>query len=268
MNNTTDPSSYPLEPLVRIMKELRGPKGCPWDKEQTHESLKRYLIEETYEVIEAIELADMDKLREELGDLLLQIVFHAELASEQSAFDMNDVVASIVHKMRTRHPHVFGKEKVDSAAQVMDNWENIKDKEKARAGERKTLMDVPRGLPALLRAEKIQARASRVGFDWPDVQGAWEKVKEEQAELMEALEHGQAEKIQDEFGDLLFALVNVARFLEVDPEEALTRTIDKFIQRFQGMEEIAARRGLDLNQLNLEQLDSLWEEVKSQKNKW
>lgn len=268
MSNVTGQSSYPLDPLVQIMKELRGPEGCPWDKEQTHESLKRYLIEETYEVIEAIELADMNKLREELGDLLLQIVFHAELASEKSAFDMNDVVEAIAHKMRTRHPHVFGHEKVDSAAQVLVNWENIKDKEKAEAGERKTLMDVPRGLPALLRAEKIQARASRVGFDWPDVQGAWEKVKEEQAELLEALESGQAEKIEDEFGDLLFALVNVARFLRVDPEEALTKTIDKFIHRFQGMEEIATRRGLDLHQLNLEQLDNLWEEVKSKKNKW
>lgn len=264
MTSASGQSSYPLDPLVQIMKELRGPKGCPWDQEQTHDSLKRYLIEEAYEVIEAIELADMNKLREELGDLLLQIVFHAELASENSAFDMNDVVDSIVHKMRSRHPHVFGKEKLDSAAQVLDNWENIKDREKAEAGERKTLMDVPRGLPALLRAEKIQARASRVGFDWPDVQGAWEKVKEEQGELMEALANGQAGRIEDEFGDLLFALVNVARFLRVDPEEALTKTIDKFIQRFRGMEEVAAKRGLDLNQLDIEQLDDLWEEVKKQ----
>ncbi|HHW06870.1 MAG TPA: nucleoside triphosphate pyrophosphohydrolase [Clostridia bacterium] len=257
-------SAYPLDPLVQIMQELRGPQGCPWDKEQTHESLKRYLVEETYEVIEAIEMADMHKLREELGDLLLQIVFHAQLASEKAAFDMNDVVAAIVHKMRARHPHVFGQEKVESAAQVLDNWENIKDKEKAKAGNRKTLMDVPRGLPALLRAEKIQARAARVGFDWPDVQGAWEKVQEEQEELLAALEKGQAEEIRDEFGDLLFALVNVARFLQVDPEEALSRTVDKFMQRFRKMEEMAAARGVDLNQLDLAGLDKLWDEAKKQ----
>lgn len=257
-------SAYPLDPLVEVMKKLRGPQGCPWDKEQTHESLKRYLIEETYEVIEAIEMADMDKLREELGDLLLQIVFHAQLASERGAFDMNDVVASIVHKMRARHPHVFGDVKVDSAAQVIDNWENIKDREKAGAGHRQTLMDVPRALPALLRAEKIQARASRIGFDWPNVEGAWEKVQEEQEELLAALAEGQAEKIRDEFGDLLFALVNVARFLQVDPEEALSRTVDKFIHRFRAMEEMAAARGLDLKRLNLAELDRLWDEAKKQ----
>jgi len=137
-------AAYPLDPLVQVMKELRGPQGCPWDKEQTHDTLKRYLIEETYEVIEAIEMADMEKLREELGDLLLQIVFHAQLASEKQAFDMNDVVASIVRKMRARHPHVFGEQKVETAAQVLDNWEKIKDREKAEAGHRQTLMDVPR----------------------------------------------------------------------------------------------------------------------------
>lgn len=266
MADRAEKNLYPMDPLIHIMKELRGPNGCPWDKEQTHESLKRYLIEETYEVIEAIELGDMHKLREELGDLLLQIVFHTQLASEKGAFDINDVINGIVTKMKERHPHVFGCRQLDTSDEVIDNWEKIKDEEKARTGNRKTLMDVPRGLPALLRAEKIQARAARVGFDWPEVQGAWEKVEEEQKELVAALRSGVQEDIRDEYGDLLFALVNVARFLKVDPEEALSHTNDKFIKRFRAMEEEVKGKGLELDSLSLQELDKLWEEAKAREN--
>jgi tetrapyrrole methylase family protein/MazG family protein len=266
MNDTEEKILYPMDPLVQIMKQLRGPNGCPWDKEQTHDSLKRYLIEETYEVIEAIELGDMYKLREELGDLLLQIVFHAELASEQGAFDINDVINGIVTKMEERHPHVFGRQQLETAEEVLDNWEQIKDKEKAKAGNRDTLMDVPRGLPALLRAEKIQARAARVGFDWPELQGAWDKIEEEKEELLVALRGGAQEDIKNEYGDLLFALVNVARFLKVDPEEALGHTIDKFIQRFRSMEEQVKEQGLKLSDLSLQELDKLWDEAKVREN--
>ncbi|NLC76247.1 MAG: nucleoside triphosphate pyrophosphohydrolase [Clostridia bacterium] len=266
MTEAENKNRYPLDSLVQIMKELRGPGGCPWDREQPHESLKRYLVEEAYEVIEAIELKDMYKLREELGDLLLQIVFHAELACEKGAFDINDVVAAIVTKMKERHPHVFGRQQLGSPEEVLEQWEELKDREKARTGRRETLMDVPRGLPALLRAEKVQARAARIGFDWPEVQGAWDKVKEETEELLQAFRGGDPAEIRAEYGDLLFALVNVARFLAVDPEDALNRTTDKFIRRFRSMEQQAKDQGLDLSGMNLQELDKLWEEAKSSEN--
>lgn len=262
MTEVNKKKEYPLDPLVKVMSKLRSPQGCPWDREQTHESLKRYLIEETYEVIEAIELGDMHRLCEELGDLLLQIVFHAQLAGERGDFDVNDIVQAIADKMERRHPHVFGDETLDTAHQVEDSWEAIKDKEKAESGNRETLMDVPRGIPALLRAEKVQSRASRVGLDWPDIRGAWSKIEEEKRELLEAVERGDEECICQEYGDLLFAVVNVGRFLQLDPEEALGQTIEKFIRRFRKMEEMSSGAGHDLENLTLAVKDKLWEEIK------
>lgn len=259
----SDKGLYPLDSLVQVVRELRGPEGCPWDQEQDHESLKRYLIEEAYEVVEAIELGDMHRLREELGDLLLQIVFHGELAQEKGIFDINDVVDDIVIKMQERHPHVFGNKKANTAAEVMDSWEKMKDAEKARRGDRETLLDVPRSLPALRRAEKIQTRASRVGFDWQEIEDVWNKFHEEKSELMEAIQQGEQKAIVDEFGDILFALVNVARFLKLDPEEALGQTINKFAKRFYYMEQRTKEQGQDLEQLSLTDMDRLWSEAKA-----
>lgn len=256
-------SQYPLDPLVKVMQQLLGEKGCPWDKEQTHDSLKRYLIEECYEVIEAIEERDMYKFCNELGDLLLQIVFHAQLAENSGSFNVNDVIQGITEKMIRRHPHVFGTVEVNDAQEVLVNWEKIKGKEKAASGQ-ETLMDIPRGLPALYRAEKVQKRAAKVGFDWPDLKGPWEKLAEELAELKRAVEGKEQAAIAAEMGDVLFAAVNVARFLGVDPEEALHQTVSKFIRRFQYMERKAKEEERELSSMSLEELDQLWEKAKKE----
>ncbi|MGI6650115.1 MAG: nucleoside triphosphate pyrophosphohydrolase [Bacillota bacterium] len=253
-------AEFPLDPLVKVMDALLGPGGCPWDREQTHQSLRPYLIEETYEVIEALDDGDMDKLADELGDLLLQIVFHAALAREREYFDINDVILKITQKMIRRHPHVFGEEKVESAGEVLVNWEQIKRQEVKEANA--YLSGIPRMLPALLRAQKVQAKAARVGFDWPSIEGAWEKVKEELRELEEAQLNGSHSQKFEELGDLLFAVVNLARFYGVDSETALTRTIDKFIRRFGYIEAKAIKEGRSLLQLTLKEMDQWWEEAK------
>lgn len=254
---------YPLDPLVEVMAALRGPHGCPWDKEQTHALLRRYLIEECYEVIEAIDENDMHKLREELGDLLLQVVFHARLAEEAGHFNINDVIHEIVAKMIRRHPHVFGETRVKDSAEVLANWQEIKRQEKEEAGETPTAIGgVPRALPALLRAYKVQGRAARVGFDWPNVEGAWEKVREEMEELKAAAAAGDKTAVAEELGDLLFAVVNVARFLKVEPELALATTTRKFEERFSFIEQSAAAMGRPLNDLTLDEMDALWEKAK------
>ncbi len=253
-----------MESLVAVMKKLRSETGCPWDREQTHDSLKRYLIEEAYEVIEAIDQKNMYSLKEELGDLLLQVVFHAQLATEQGYFDLKDVVEGITAKMKHRHPHVFEKQNKTTTDEVQDNWEIIKHEEKKKLGK-KTLMDVPKVLPALMRAEKIQHKAARIGFDWPDLSGAWAKIEEERGELWEAIKEQNEAAIKDELGDLLFAIVNVARFLKLDPEEALGQTCEKFTHRFDLMDSRAKSLGLELNKLTLDELDGLWEEIKGKK---
>jgi tetrapyrrole methylase family protein/MazG family protein len=250
-----------FEELIAIMKRLRGPGGCPWDAEQTHESLTRYLLEETYEVIEAIEAKSPEHLKEELGDLLLQPVFHAAIAEEAGAFSMNDIIATLCAKLIRRHPHVFGDLKIaDSTAQI-ENWEQIK---KAEKGTERTsaLSGVPPHLPALLKAQKITEKAARVGFDWEHVDQVMAKVMEELHEFEEAMAAGDNEQMEAELGDLLFAIVNLGRFLSINPEEALRKTITRFQQRFQHVEDSLHSRGQQMNVTPLAEMDRLWEEAK------
>jgi len=242
-----------IEELIDIMERLLAPDGCPWDREQTHASLQRYLIEECYEVIEAIQENNMEKLREELGDVLLQVVFHAALASREGCFDFADVAQTVKAKMVERHPHVFGSLQLTTSHEVLDRWEGFKK-------DKKHILDgIPSMLPALMRAEKIQEKASRVGFDWPDAGGALDKFKEEVDELARAGTQGE---IDEEMGDVLFALVNVARFKGVEPEAALQACNDKFVRRFHYIEDRVRAQGQDLGRLSLEQLDAIWEEAK------
>lgn len=257
-------NKYTLEGLRELMARLRGPGGCPWDKQQTHQTLKRYLLEEAYEVIEAIEEGDMYKLNEELGDLLLQVVFHARLAEEEGFFNLRDVVAGIVEKMLRRHPHVFGQVKLKTAQQVLKRWEEIKALERQGNGEG-AILQAPRTLPALLRALKVQEQAARRGFDWPEVKGVWAKVFEELEELKASQNAGEEGRVAEEMGDAFFALVNLARWLKVDPESALNRTIDKFCRRFEYIAEEARKQGRELQSLTLEEMDALWEETKKLK---
>ncbi|MCL5290285.1 MAG: nucleoside triphosphate pyrophosphohydrolase [Firmicutes bacterium] len=255
--------SFPLDPLVEVMAALRAENGCPWDREQTHQSLKQYLIEETYEVIEALDEGQMYKICEELGDLLLQIAFHAQIASENGRFDMNDVVQAITEKMLRRHPHVFGTTHVANSQEVLINWDKIKAQEQGEQTKPPScLANIPRYLPALLRAEKVQAKAARVGFDWPDYTGALDKVYEELKEVLQALENRQEAAVAEELGVSSQHLVNLARLLHVEAEGSLTGTTNKFIKRFQYIEGQARQNGQELSQLTLEQMDQWWENAK------
>jgi tetrapyrrole methylase family protein / MazG family protein len=261
-----DPPIPPADPdalrrLLEIVAKLRGEGGCPWDREQTVESLKPYLIEEAYEVIDAIESGDPARHREELGDLLLQIALHAQLRKERGEFAFDDVARAISEKLVRRHPHVFGDVKVSGSGEVLKNWEAIKAGEK-EGGLRSALEGVPRHLPALQRAQRIQGRAARVGFDWPDAQGVLEKIQEELGETREALASGDERKIRDEMGDLLFALVNFCRFQRINAEEALEGAIRKFTARFQAVERKFEKDGRRLTDCTLAELDAEWEAVK------
>lgn len=247
--------------LLTMMARLRGDGGCPWDREQTRESLRPFLVEETYEVLDALETGDAGHIREELGDLLFQVVFHTEIARERGEFTMADLVEALVAKMTRRHPHVFGDRPVGSAAEALAQWEAIKGKE--NEGSRSALAGVPRALPALHRAQRVQHKASRVGFDWPDAVGALEKVREELGEVAEALDRGSAEALRDELGDLLFSVVNVARLADVDPEGALQSAVDRFGRRFASMEEAARAEGRQLAGLSADELERLWSHAKS-----
>ncbi|MBO8159768.1 nucleoside triphosphate pyrophosphohydrolase [Thermosyntropha sp.] len=244
-----------IEELIEVMERLLGENGCPWDKEQTHQSLMRYLLEETYEVMEAVKENDMNKLEEELGDLLLQVVFHAALAEKEGYFDFADVANRIKEKMIFRHPHVFGEINLETADDVVNVWEGFKKKE----GKKYILEGIPTMLPALLRAYKVQEKAARVGFDWPDVEGALEKFKEEIDELKHADDE---ESLKEEMGDILFALVNIARMKGINPEEALQVTNDKFVRRFNYVEEQVKESGRDFTSFTLEELDYFWEKAK------
>jgi len=254
-----------LERLVGVMRRLLDPDGCPWDREQSYDSLKRYVLEEACEVIDAIESGDRKAMREELGDLLLQVVFQAELARREGAFAIDDVVEGIVDKLVTRHPHVFGDLSAKDADEVLRNWEKIKAKEK---GERGLLGGVPRSLPALTRAQRVGEKVSRVGFDWSDAKGSMAKVSEEIGELSRAIESGDRAHVEEEMGDALFALVNLSRHLKVDAEGSLRGTIDKFSRRFAHVEkrvrEVHGGWGDPAEPpLPLEVLDGYWEEAKA-----
>jgi tetrapyrrole methylase family protein/MazG family protein len=247
--------------LLSVMDRLRDDGGCPWDREQTRESLRPFLVEETHEVLEALDDGDPAKLREELGDLLFQVVFHARIARERGEFTMDDLLAALVEKMVRRHPHVFADRPVGSAAEALAQWEAIKRAE--GAGRRSALHGIPRSLPGLLRAQRIQHRASRVGFDWQDPLAALEKVHEEAGELTAALRAGDTDEIRAEVGDLLFAAVNVARLAGVDPEAALQSTVERFRGRFQRMEDAADQSGRGLASLTLDEMERLWMEAKA-----
>lgn len=249
-----------FEKLVEIMTALRGEKGCPWDKEQTRESLKPFLVEETYEVLEAIDEGNPEKIKEELGDLLFQIIFHCQIAKERNEFDMNDVVRKISEKMIGRHPHVFGEATYETSEEVLKQWEERK-KEEGK-GRESILEGIPKELPSLLKAHRIQSRASRVGFDWKQVEDVVEKLDEELKEFREALERKDQQEIEDELGDVFFVLVNISRFVGVNPEDALRKTISKFISRFRYIEMKSAEAGKSLSGMSLEEMDALWDEAK------
>ena len=264
-----------FERLVGLQARLRAPKGCPWDIEQTHLSLRTYLIEEAYEVLEALESGEDGKFAEELGDLLLQVVFHAQIATEEGRFTAADVVREIYQKMVRRHPHVFGEKSARNAADVLKNWEQIKAEERRAKGAEKgsgetsadkepaSLLDgIPHTLPAVMQGFQLTRRASRIGFDWENVEGVVEKLQEELGELNQARETRSAQQVEEEIGDILFAAVNLARFLKVDPEIALKRTNAKFSVRFREMERVAAASGRKLADVPRDEMEALWDRAK------
>ena len=262
-----------FEDLVAVQARLRAPGGCPWDREQTHHSLRTFLIEEAYEVLDAIEKGNPADLAEELGDLLLQVLFHADLGREAAAFDISDVMTEIRDKLIRRHPHVFGNVRAETPAEVLKNWAELKAREKqSSSGGVKnqpapSVVDgIPRTLPALLEALQLTKRAAQVGFDWESVAGVIEKLLEEISELKAALKVPDPHASEEEVGDLIFSLVNLARFLELDPEVTLKHSNLKFKQRFQEMESAAARSGQSLSQLSKEALENLWESAKAKEN--
>jgi MazG family protein len=260
--------------LVAVMARLRGKHGCPWDKEQTRNSLKPFLLEEAYEVLEAIDEGDPELLKEELGDLLFQVLFHAQIGKERREFGIEDVLKHTIMKMTRRHPHVFGGRgftrghgRRATTKEVLARWEKLKKQEKRNQTRDSVLDGVPKPLPALMRAFQLQIRASRVGFDWKEMTPVWNKVLEEMKELEEAIREGRSRRIQEEFGDLFFALVNMSRFLKLDPEESLRRANGRFTDRFRYMEKKAKRARKSLSGLNPAELNRLWEEAKKAEQK-
>jgi MazG family protein len=249
-----------FEKLVTIMDDLR--EKCPWDKKQTIQSLRQMTLEETYELTDAITEHNWKSIREELGDLLLHIVFYSKIATEQQQFTIQDVIEGISQKLIDRHPHIYGDVKVENDEDVKRNWEKLKLKE----GKKSVLSGVPKTLPALIKAMRLQEKAKQVGFEWDNKEQVWEKVKEEEAELLEAIATGEQNKIEEEFGDLMFSLVNFARFLNIDAENALEITNKKFIQRFTQMEEKALASGKNLDVMTLSEMDAIWNEIKRHKD--
>jgi tetrapyrrole methylase family protein/MazG family protein len=263
--------SQKFSQLIKILEQLRGEGGCPWDREQTRESLKAFLVEEAYEVLEAIEESNPMKLKEELGDLLLQIVFHCQIAKEQKEFDAENVLSACIEKLIRRHPHVFGDQKVKNSQEVLKRWEDLKRQERGSdsiPGRETTLLDgLPKALPALLQTYRVQERVSRVGFDFNLVEGegikeVLAKVREELAELEEAIQQSKMDLVRQELGDVLFSLVNLARLAKIDPEGALRETTYRFIDRFKEMNRIAEIQGRPLKQLTLTEMNVLWEQAK------
>ena len=251
---------YDVRDLEEIVRILRAPGGCPWGAEQTHESIRRNFLEEAYEAVEAIDERSPGHLKEELGDVLLQVLFHARMEQEAGRFNLDDVADGVCKKLIYRHPHVFGDVSVSGTGEVLTNWEELKRKEKGQATNTDALSAVARSLPALWRAEKVQKKAKKAGFDWPDISGALDKLSEELEELKTAAAEGT--NVAEELGDLLFSAVNAARFLKVDPEDALNGATDKFIGRFRKVEAQAAAQGKAMEDMSLEELDALWERAK------
>lgn len=254
--------AYTISDLLEIMRLLRAPDGCPWDRVQTHESIRQNFIEETYEVVEAIDKADFDLMREELGDVLMQVIFHSIMEEETGRFTFDDVCDEVCKKLILRHPHVFGNVNAETPDEVLRNWDAIKMQQKSQEKVADSVDDVAKSLPALMRAQKVQKRSAKSGMDFEDAGHAASKIPEELGELKEAVSSGDRDRIREELGDLLFSVVNVARFVGVDAEEALTRSTDKFSARFRKVEELAAARGIDMKTAPISLIDSLWEEVK------
>jgi len=254
---------YDFKDLVEIMEKLRSEDGCPWDRKQTHDTLKPYMIEEAYEVLEAIDQEDHYLLEEELGDLMLQVVFHAQIADENGFFDVDDVIDQICNKLVRRHPHVFSDVVAETSEDVLVNWEAIKREEKEETTHYASMERIPKEMPALMRSYKVQAKAADVGFDWDDISGALDKVNEEWAELMEIIESNNRDKIEEELGDLIFAVVNVARFMKIRPELALQKTVEKFLRRFKYIEDTLEKKGTKVHDSNLEEMDFYWNEAKN-----
>ena len=260
MVNFSFKDNYTVQDLVDIVKVLRAPGGCQWDAQQTHQSIRRNFLEEAYEVAEAIDQNSTEHLQEELGDVLLQVVFHTAIEEEEGRFNLDDVADGVCKKLMYRHPHVFGDVSVSSTGEILANWEELKKKEKGQATQADAVDAVARSLPALWRAEKVQKKAAKVGFDWDSVDGAVDKLSEELGEVKEAMAgHGDP---AEELGDLLFAAVNVSRFLKVDPEDALQAACDKFAARFRRVEEAVTGQGKRMEDLSLEELDAIWNAIK------
>ena len=270
MSSLPDPaaesfSKEPVERLRQIVARLRAPGGCPWDQEQTHASLRTALVEETYEVLAAIDANDDPNLREELGDLLLHVVMHSQMANERGAFDFDAVASEIGAKMIRRHPHVFGDDRATDSHAVLRRWDEIKRAEKGATAKTGVLANLPTALPALMRAQKAQEKAGRVGFDWPAIDQVAAKVHEEIAEVQDAAEHKNAAAVAEEIGDLLFAAVNLARWHKLDAEGTLNRATDKFVRRFERIEAALQARGQKWEEASFEELDALWDEAKKAK---
>ena len=255
-------ASAELQHLVQTIWRLRQPDGCPWDREQTHQSIGKNMIEEAYEALDCIEADDVAHLREELGDVLMQVVLHAQIAADAGEFTLADVARDIDAKLIRRHPHVFGDVKAENTDDALASWDAAKLKEKGMKKVSQSMVSIPRELPALMRAQKVQHKAAKQGFDWPDCSGAMDKLDEEINELKIALDQGEPTSIADEFGDVLFSCVNIARFIGVDSEEALTAATDKFLSRYVLVEQLAAERGMEMKSSSLQALDALWDEAK------
>ena len=251
-----------LADVIRIIDVLRSPGGCPWDIKQTHESLKCNAVEEAWEVCDAIDEGSMEHLREELGDLLMQVIFHASIEKEKGGFDLDDVSDEAVKKLIHRHPHVFADTKADTPEEVLANWDAIKRADRGQKSVASAMDGIPKGLPGLMRSEKIQNKAAKLGFDWPNVTGALDKLREEVGELQEGIDANDLENIKEELGDVLFSAVNVARFYKLDSEEIMRAACEKFIRRFRFMEEKAAERGLELTELSLGQQEEIYQQAR------
>lgn len=253
---------YDINDVITLIELLRSPGGCPWDMEQTHQSIKKNFIEETYEAVEAINKNSTDGLKEELGDVLMQIMLHTQMEREAGNFDFNDVCDELCKKLIVRHPHVFGSVKASNSAEALSSWDSVKQSLKGTSKQSETMDSIPLELPALMRAQKVQGRAAKSGFDWEDQKGAFDKLNEEINELKNAMEQGDRANIEEELGDVLFSCVNVSRFIGVDSEEALKSSTDKFIARFKVVEALALEKGISMEDSDIHSLDALWKKAK------